>query len=517
MLSLQGICFGKGQMRQNDSAYDKRWFWGGLIGLIGMGIAMRLTGGVAFLLIYPLILSAFGKNKTELLLYCLLLDIAMVMSNSSVIPKSGLFSIVARSVYFIVAGVMVLQTVGQRQSKLLTPFLTLFFFLGYMALISAKGWSPLISYLKLTLFVTVYLGFYSVANASAIRQRVDAKKFRAIYLAFAAFFILGSIALIPFPQYGTMSSAEMAAIMEATGAGAAASFDSLFKGMALHSQSLGPVVSAIGALLLADLLFSVRKWDKLFLLLLVCTPVLIYMTGSRTAMGTYVASLCFTTFIFMCARGVGTKWKSKALSALFLVGAISGVALFGVPAVRDAALKFIVKYGDDTTEISSEQLWATRQGPMEAQMANFSESPIIGNGFQVSKAYEGFEARSINQLLSAPVEKGVWLTAILEEGGVFGMILFVLFIIVSSCLLWSRQAYIAWIMLVVMWVSNLGEFSMFSMTSCGGLIWALTFVGAIMDAQRIRQQDVARMQGYMPISPYAPRMPYGTMGPIPMR
>lgn len=504
-------------MRQNDSAYDKRWFWGGLIGLIGMGIAMRLTGGVAFLLIYPLIFSAFGKNRTELLLYCLVLDIAMVMSNSTVIPKSSLFSMVARSVYFIVAGVMVLQTVGQRQSKLLSPFLILLFYIGYMALISAKGWSPLISYLKLTLFVTVYLGFYSVANAAAIRPRVDARKFRAIYLAFAAFFILGSVLLIPFPQYGTMSSAEMQAIMKATGAGASASFDSLFRGMALHSQSLGPVVSALGALLLADLLFSVRKWDKLFLLLLLCTPVLIYMTGSRTAMGTYIASLCFTTFVFMCARGVGSKWKGKALSALFLVGAIGGVALFGVPAVRDAALKFILKYGDDTSEISSEQLLSTRQGAMDAQMANFAESPIIGNGFQVSKAYEGFEASNLNQLLSAPVEKGVWLTAILEEGGAFGMILFVLFIIVSSCLLWSRQAYIAWSMLVTMWVANLGEFSMFSMTSSGGLVWALTFIGAIMDAQRMRQQNAARMQGYMPISPYTPRIPYGAIGPTPTR
>lgn len=497
-------------MRQDGLAYDKRWFWGGLIGLIGMGVAMRLTGGVAFLLIYPLILAAFGKNRTELLLYCLLLDIAMVMSNSTVIPKSGLFSIVARSVYFIVAGVMVLQTFGQKQSKHLTPFLFLFLFLAYMALISSVGWSPLISYLKLVLFVTVYLGFYSVANASAIRPRVSAQKFRAIYLAFAAFFILGSVALIPFPALGVMNPKEFGDVSSfASG--------SLFRGMALHSQSLGPVVSAIGALLLADLLFSVRKWDKLFLLLLACTPVLIYMTGSRTAMGTYVASLCFTTFVFMCARGVGSKWKGRALSALFLVGAISGVALFGVPAVRDAALRFIVKYGDETSEVSMEGLMSTRQGSIDQQLETFSESPWIGNGFQVAKRFEDMEITHINQLLSAPVEKGVWLTAILEEGGIFGMILFVLFIIVSSCLLWSRQAYIAWIMLVVMWVSNLGEFSMFSMTSCGGLVWSLTFIGVIMDVQRIRQQREARMYGYQSLQfGCRPMMPYG-MPPMQVR
>ena len=169
-----------------------------------MGVAMRATDGLAFLLIFPLILIAFGKNKSELLLYCLLLDIAMVMSNSEVIPKSSIFSIAARSVYFIVAGVMGLQMVAQKKSKILTPFLAMFAYLIYMALISSVGWMPLISYLKLTLFITVFIGFYSVSNAAATRGGVDAQKLRSIFLAFAIFFIIGSVALIPFPGLSMM-------------------------------------------------------------------------------------------------------------------------------------------------------------------------------------------------------------------------------------------------------------------------------------------------------------------------
>lgn len=470
-------------------AYNKRWFWSCLTGLLLMGVAMRATDGLAFLLIFPLILIAFGKNKSELLLYCLLLDIAMVMSNSEVIPKSSIFSIAARSVYFIVAGVMGLQMVAQKKSKILTPFLAMFAYLIYMALISSVGWMPLISYLKLTLFITVFIGFYSVSNAAATRGGVDAQKLRSIFLAFAIFFIIGSVALIPFPGLSMMRAQYF------IDQGLPVPTDGLFKGMALHSQSLGPVVSSLGALLLADLLFNVRKWDKLYLVLLLCVPILVYKTQSRTGMGIYIASICATTFIFMCARGIGNKWKNHALSALLLLGTLAGISLFTVPQLRLAMIHFVLKYADDSaTEVSMEKVLSTRQGTMDQQMETFAESPWIGNGFQVTRQFQGMEIQSASQLLSAPVEKGVWVTAVLEEGGVFGLILFITVFALILYNLWSRQAYVALSVCIVMLVGNLGEFSMFSMTSTGGMVWALVFVGAALDAHRLRQQRIERLR-----------------------
>lgn len=475
-------------MRSSVKPYDSHWLWGTLFALIGMGLAMRFTAGAAFFLIFPMILVGFGKNRTELLLFCLMLDIAMVMSNSNVIPKSGAFSIAARSVYFLVAGVMVMQMTAQRRSRLLGPMLGILVYLVYMAVVSAVGWQPLISYLKLFLFVTVFMAFFSVANAVVSRQGVDARKIRAICLAFAVFFLVGSVALLPFPSLGMMRAEFYLA------QGLPVPEGSLFAGMCLHSQALGPVVATIGTLVLADMLFCVRRWEKLYLLLLFCAPILIYKTGSRTAMGAYFVGVCFTTFLFICARGVGATWKNRAAGALLMLGAIGGVALVAVPQLREGVARFVLKYASEGSgyEVTMDEVLATRQGSMEQQLQSFSESPVIGNGFQVSKQMEGMDVTSIGQLLSAPVEKGVWVTAALEEGGILGFLLLVLFFVVACIQLWERQAYVGLSVFVVMIIMNLGEFVMFSMTSTGGLVWAMIFCGLALDSQKRRHENAWR-------------------------
>ena len=64
------------------------------------------------------------------------------------------------------------------------------------------------------------------------------------------FFILGSIVLIPFPAISQLSGAEYVEAMKRGGA------LSLFKGMTMHSQSLGPCVAVIFSVLFADFVFS---------------------------------------------------------------------------------------------------------------------------------------------------------------------------------------------------------------------------------------------------------------------
>lgn len=470
-------------------AYDKKWLIGCIAGLIGMSLAMKLTGGTAFLLIFPLIFVAFGRNRTELLLYFLLMSFAMTMANANIVPKNAVFGVALRSAHFLIAGVMGLQLVAQRNSRLLAPMLALLAYLGYMAITASQGWQPLVSYLKLLLFTVTFLGFYSVANAAATRQGADVRKIRSVMLSFAAFFVLGSVALLPLPGISMMNAAQIIA------AGGIVPEGSLFMGMTLHSQALGPIVAIFSTVLLVDLLFSVRHWDKFYLLLLLCSPVLIYKTASRTAMGTYLAGVCFAAFIFMMAHGVGARWKNRALSTLAFIGVLLGVTLFAVPQMRERVAEFVLKYTTDGQEldVSWESVTVTRQGLMNSAMDNFRESPVIGNGFQVSRQMAGREIVSWKQLLSAPIEKGVWVTAILEEGGVIGMLLYCLFLVIAFCGLLSRQAFIGACALFVFVVNNFGEFTFFSMSYAGGVMWAMVFVGIILDAQRLRQARMRQM------------------------
>lgn len=478
-------------MVQNQvaSPYDKRALGWGLFGLVFFTLLMKVTGGAGFLLVLPLILIGFGKNKTVLLTWCILLTTVLTMTNPFFAPPSMLFSTTAKVVYLLVGGVMTLQMISLKQSRMITPLLSLLMYIAYMYLVSQQGWMPLISTLKLTLFLITFLAFYSVATAAATRVTVRPEVLRSIFLGFAIYYLFGSMMLLPFPGISLMRVEQFFLTHGYYPEG------SLFMGMTNHSQSLGPIAAIFAIFLLADWLFGVKRWSWLYALLLACTPLLIIKTGSRTAMGTYLAGILFVFFFFMQARGVGARWKSHALTLGFLLGMFALLGLFATPSMRESVTQFIFKTRGDTIEKhekSWERLTSTRQGLVEVMKENIAESPAIGNGFQVSKEMQYLEVRTFAQLLTAPVEKGVWIYAVLEEGGAFGMSLFVLFLLISFSLLLSRKAYLGVSILFVFVVSNLGEFTFFAISGSGGIYWALLFTGLALDAQRLRRVRLAQ-------------------------
>lgn len=479
---------------QLPDVYSKKALVWGLFGIATLCLASMFTDGAGFALILPLILIGFGKNRTLLLTWCLLATTILTMTNDFFVPKSSTFFTVGKVVYLLVGGVMTLQIIGQHRSKVITPLLFLLVYLVYAAVISAVGWMPLVSYLKLTLFTVTFLAFYSVATATATRLTVRPEVLRSILLSFACFLLVGSLLLIPFPSISHLRVEQFflqyGYIPEGT----------LFMGIANQSQALGPIVAIFATMLLADWLFSVKKWSWLYALLFACTPILIYKTGSRTAMGTYLAGLLFVGFFFMRVKGLDSKWKSRALSVGFLVGTLGILSLFATPAARQSVREFVFKWereGVETDASSWDKLTSSRQGLVERMKENIAESPAIGNGFQVSKEMEHLEVSDFNQLLGQPIEKGVWIYAVTEEGGFFGMVLFCLFLIVAFTLLLSRQAYIGAALLFVFTISNFGEFTFFSMSGMGGIFWAMLFVGLALDAQRIRRQERERVMALL--------------------
>lgn len=476
-------------MIQTNAVYDKKWLIWGLVGLVAMCAAMKVTGGAGFLLIIPLILAAFSKSRPELMLYCLLMTTVVTVTNGYIAPKGIIFSVAARGVYLLVGVVLTLQIVGQRNSRQMTPPLSILPFIAYMALVSAVGWQPTISYLKITLFLIVFFALYSVASLTAIRGGTRPECLRSVLLCFMIFVIFGSFALIPFPGIGKMGAE--AAIKQ----GLDVESVGLFQGVTFQPQTLGPLIAGMGTLLFADLLFSVRRWDKLYVALLIVVPILVYYTSSRTAMGTLLSGFFFTGFLFMNTSGhrVGNRWKHRALSVLVLVALLGSVGLFASPGMREQVKSFVFKTGDQAVaeeNVTFDRFVSSRQGLMDNAMDNFKASPWIGNGFQVSREMADMQIVDWKQLLSAPIEKGVWIYAVLEEGGVFGMALFLIFILGTLSSMIARQARIAASVLFVFLISNLGEFSIFSMSAVGGVMWTLVFSGLALDAQRLRQQAI---------------------------
>ena len=71
-------------------------------------------------------------------------------------------------------------------------------------------------------------------------------------------------------------------------------------------------------------------------------------------------------------------------------------------------------------------------------MKNFRDKPLQGNGFQVSLEMKYQRRQGMLSYLSAPIEKGVWTAAVLEEGGIVGFILFTGY--VFDCFSSAQQA-----------------------------------------------------------------------------
>jgi len=374
---------------------------------------------------------------------------------------------------------MVFRVFGQRNSPALKPLLGMAAYLVVAVVSSLQGWNTMISSLKIFLFIMIYFAYFGAANQVATANRPSvALGMRAVFLAVAIFFIAGSVALIPLPGIGQLSGEEYTEALKN-----GQEVTSLFKGMTMHSQSLGPIVIMLFIVLLGDLVFAVRRSDLLYVLLILLCPLLVFKTSSRTALGGLVFGLAVLLRYIMQSRGLRRGWKSKVLSTIVVVSIVGSAALLILPSVRESATVFLLKTKNvEAGDLTLENVTSSRLGKWEEGIANFKRSPLLGNGFQVSEDMAALRAGFT--VLSAPVEKSVWVSAVLEETGIIGFLVFVVFVLSVLIQGEKHRCYIGNTAFLTLLVSNMGEFTLFSMSYTGGFQWAMVFVGYAFDAQR---------------------------------
>lgn len=479
-------------------AYNVKAFWQGLLLMVAVILGMKISNGAAYGIAFVMTLFAAMTGKYEKLFFWLLLSVAALSCNQYFAPKGMVFVVLQRVGMVLLGVIMVAKVFGRRNNKVIVPFFMMIGYAFYMIIPSSFGWSPLVSYLKLILFVLIFVAYIGVAKYASIGSDESERRIRSGMLSFAAFFILGSVLLMPYPGISTMTAKEIEASLFSSG---------LFKGMTMHSQCLGPMIASLNVILLADLLFSVRRYDVLYLILLVCCPILMYKTSSRTGMGSYLASTMLVLFYFVRSNVVSQKWRRRVTSAVCSIVVVLIIAAALTPGFVNGLKSFIVKGDVEKVEFSTTNILATREVMFNKTLENFREKPVFGNGFQVAEYMVGVKRESLKSILTAPIEKGFWITAVLEEGGVLGLAILSLFFIITFFTLIKHRAYIAANCLVVVVLTNMGEFSMFSMSYTGGIVWSQVFAGLVFDIHRIRKQ-----QRVNPIT--IGRSYYGTFGGI---
>lgn len=468
-------------------AYDKRYLTSKLMALAVILVLMKYTEGIGLLVVLPLLLKAiFGRNDEDLLFYLTLTGV-IVVANSTLLPRSGPFFVVQRAILALMALTMGFRLFGQGLHVILKPFLGLIVYLTYMAVTSALGWCPFVSYLKLFLYLGIFLAYLGTVNRILRNPNIQVRKVRSICLVFAILFVFGSMALIPFPMISQLDPEQYIDLLSK-----GAHVTSLFMGMTNQSQCLGPVVAALSCLLLGDMLFGVKRLNMLYVILLLCCPYLIYKTSSRTALGTWLIGSMTIVWPFFQARGITRLWRRRVVCIAGAVAILAVLLSLCSSGLRQGVMNFVMKWNSEDValeEMTLESVYATRMGKIDEALYSFKKSPIIGNGFQVSADMQGLKPSLM--VLSAPVEKGVWVYAVLEEGGVVGWLIFVIFLISATVMLIKRHAYIGASLFVTNVVANLGEFMFFSMSYAGGFMWAMTFLGLALDGARLSNERKA--------------------------
>lgn len=468
-----------------EARYSKKTIVNTLLVLLGLIGIMYPTDGFGFAIIVPVLIFALCSKRTELVFMLVMLCGLSIITNSFFMPRNVAFFVVQRVIMLALGSYYLAVAAFERNSRFLTPLLGILFYIFYSIIPSLDGWNPIVSLLKIVLFVCSFFAYYGPMTRMIVRQSDESiVRLRSIMLGIAIFYIVGSIVLIPFPEISQLKGQEVTP-----------DTISLFKGMTTHSQCLGPVVATISVILLGDMLFSLKRFDWLYMSLLILCPILIYKTSSRTGMFSYALSMMLVAFFFVKSHEINRKWQSRVTTWSVGLAVLSIAFVIFSSSVREEIVNFVLKkYNleqDREMELTYENVTVTRQFLVDKSMYNFHQKPMLGNGFQVSDVMDFSVAgpSDLGRLLSAPIEKGVWVSAVLEEGGVCGMILFCAYCLTAMTLFVKRKVYIGASLFAFMLVSNMAEFSMFSMSYTGGFIWAMLFMGIGFDASRVNYRE----------------------------
>ncbi len=452
-----------------------------------LGIAAffcRITGGyfsvaLVALGVHWVITRQYGKA-----LACYAFFPFLVVVNPFIVPKPAVM-VWALRLGPLIIGMLLVALAMNRRGEHRLPLGTMLIYLICVALSSCAGWAPKISFLKLINFIFFFLGFW-IGTQNLQDFPKETEFVRIFILSLAVLTVFGSICTLPFPAIAYPLDIQMAEVFRKEGAEAAAAYFrsrgsgmTLFAGITFHSQTLGPLLSCLFVLVLADALFIECKVTKLHLLLLAAMPILLFMTRSRTAFLSFVVGSAMVLW-YAASRirmefvlRARVKNLAKAGCALMLLG------LVVAEASNKVVTRWVLKTDDTRYDDRSltEAVTSTRMGLVELSMEEFRMNPLFGMGFQVNHESRELYGNNAGLVLSAPVEKGLLPLMVLGESGIVGTIAFLVFICSFYATCHRRKYMVTIATFTTFLATNLGEATFFSPGGGGGIEWMLTAVG----------------------------------------
>jgi hypothetical protein len=170
--------------------------------------------------------------------------------------------------------------------------------------------------------------------------------------------------------------------------------------------------------------------------------------------------------------------RGQIMGFTFLLGMLAAL-LLATGVLNEQVQSIVMK--DDQKQDIGEAFAHSRGGGMAEQIDNFLDAPLTGHGFGVYReGIRGGEAavkRFFGIPLSAPAEKGVVFTSVLEETGLVGGLLFYALLISIVGVASKGSLPGATAMVIGSIAVNFGEAVIFSTGGIGLLMWIVIAFG----------------------------------------
>jgi len=233
-----------------------------------------------------------------------------------------------------------------------------------------------------------------------------------------------------------------------------------FQGITLHPNAYGIFFSAFTAL---TFVMYIYKNKILYILLFILSLTSVFLSQSRTSLLSILLGLLIYFLITPEFR------KKMSRTTLIALPVICLLLISMYDKISEFIYSFLLKGGNGSIIESVEK---SRGTLIDAQIKNIQENTFFGIGFKVPSLKS---LKIIEDLETIQYEKGNFFLACVEELGVLGFIFFISIIIY---LLLNRYKYdkVFSIIPLTLFVTVLGESTLFSIGGLGVFIWAMMFL-----------------------------------------
>ncbi len=420
-----------------------------------------------------------------------------VVTNVALMPKGAFFSLGVRFGFLILGAALAYAGLNERTSEnSKVPLLPLVPYLLAAALFSIWGFAPIVSELKLVQFFIFLYSLYFGLRGLVYRPE-EAFRFRAMTFGVILVFVFGSALAYFVPSVGYSMS--LGGGMDALGDPEASMFVReqmanaeslmLFSGITGQSQVIGALFPCFFFWLACDMLFVEGKVGGLHLYTLITMLPIIYLSRSRLGLLGLLASFAVIYFYLMPRIQLSAHVRDRVRQGMF-IGLLFVAAAAITAEVRSQSitrwLRKTENVGGDTRSLK-QAVTDSRQGLIQQSLWEYRRSPLIGSGFQVSYWHVMLVRRSRGLILSAPIEKGLTPLMVLGETGIFGSILFWIFIVTFLMKCGERRLRMTLGGFLVFFAANMGEATFFSPGGIGGAEWIVCLGGGFLLDITLRQ------------------------------